>query len=158
MSWVESSGAWRCFSRYICKYTCQCCSLELFPCCVPLVWLEPTLRPLREKQIWYKEPPAWEKRKFNNIQSNPRPGLVHGPHGMLGLITYRLKSHTWRMHQCIYELWLCNSSDFALHYIGTKLFFCQNVALKGYLTQKWITITVSIFQKSFSLLYKVYRP
>ena len=56
------------------------------------------------------------------------------------------------MYQCINELWLYNSSNFALHYNYWKCFF-QNIAFIGYLTQRWMASTVSILQKNFLATY-----
>jgi hypothetical protein len=55
-------------------------------------------------------------------------------------------SSSVHMYQCINELWLYNSSNFALHYNYYNVSF-KNIALKGYLTQRWMAITVSISQK-----------
>jgi hypothetical protein len=58
-------------------------------------------------------------------------------------IAYACSVH---MYQCISELWLYNSSNFALHYN------CYKVSFKTlhymYLTQRWMTITVSVLQKN----------
>jgi hypothetical protein len=45
------------------------------------------------------------------------------------------------------ELGLYDSSNFALHYINTK--FLSKHCIKGYLAQRWMVVTVSIFLKNF---------
>jgi hypothetical protein len=75
---------------------------------------------------------------------------------------FRLINSDWPMDLTVYSLltqamrekgseekWEGNSSNFALHYNYVLQSFFQNIALKGFFTQRWMAIAVSISQKNF---------
>jgi hypothetical protein len=125
------------------------CTLLIWKCSFRnLVWNDKSLL-LRSLEINRRTETAGSIFNFMRVQAHDpmeRYGLERAKVNNVTLYAFRV-----HMYQCINELWLHDSSNFALYYNYYKVSF---IPLKGYLTQRWMAITVSILKEKLS--YEVF--